>query len=182
MKSKEEIRKIVNEYKNELDLEEKKKKDNIIYNKLINYNNFIEAKNIFIYVSYKKEVDTHNIIRYALMKGKSVYVPKIISMEEGMEAVEISSMIELEANKYGILEPKNCCRVALPNQIDFVVLPGVAFDLKGGRVGYGGGFYDRYLANIKTKVPKVALAYSFQIFDIVPMNEQDIDIDGVITD
>jgi 5-formyltetrahydrofolate cyclo-ligase len=183
MKSKADYREYVKELRGKITENEKRLNDNNIYTKVIQSNEYKKARCIFIYVSYKNEVDTHNIIKKALKEGKSVCVPKIISLKEGMKAVKITSFDELKESKYGMLEPDLLIdNVIEPEKIDLAYLPGVAFDLNGGRIGYGGGFYDRFLYHIGKNVPKIALAYSFQIFDHVPMSEYDVYVDSVITD
>jgi 5-formyltetrahydrofolate cyclo-ligase len=184
MKNKRYYRELVKGLREGLSTEDKDKRDRAIYNNIIQSKEFIEAKCIFIYVSYKNEVDTHTIIKTALSEGKIVCVPKIISLKEGMKVLKIRDFDELKASSYGILEPEQVLEenIVSPWNIDLVYTPGVAFDLKGGRIGYGGGFYDRFLSSLKKQVPKFALAYSFQIFQNVPMDENDQRVDGVISE
>jgi 5-formyltetrahydrofolate cyclo-ligase len=181
MKSKKYYRDLVKALREGLSKEEKEKKDFTIYNKVINSKEYEEASCIFIYVSYQNEVDTHEIIKTALGQGKTICVPKIISLKEGMKVLQIKDFNELKPSAYGILEPTQDLE---ENEVipDLVYTPGVAFDLKGGRIGYGGGFYDRFLKDLKADVPKIALAYSFQIFDSVPMDETDQRVDCVISE
>jgi 5-formyltetrahydrofolate cyclo-ligase len=181
MKNKKYYREQVKALRDALSKEEKEKKDFAIYNKVVNSKEYKEASCIFIYVSYQNEVDTHEIIKTALSQGKTVCVPKIISLKEGMKVLRINDFNELKASAYGILEPEQVLEenFVIP---DLVYTPGVAFDLKGGRIGYGGGFYDRFLDGLNKDVPKYALAYSFQIFDSVPMDERDQRIDAVISE
>lgn len=181
MLSKKELRIIVKEKREKI--RNKEKLDEIITKKVLNSTFYNKADTIFMYVSYKNEVDTHNIIKYALKEGKRICVPKILSLKDGMKAVEINSFEELKCSSYGILEPDYYeSNVIEEKDIDLLIMPGVAFDLKGGRVGYGGAFYDRFLKKTKASSKKVALAYSFQIFDKVPMEDNDMYIDSVITD
>jgi 5-formyltetrahydrofolate cyclo-ligase len=184
MKNKKYYRELVKGLREGLSKEDKEKRDRAIYNNIIQSKEFIEAKCIFIYVSYKNEVDTHTIIKTALSEGKIVCVPKIISLKEGMKVLKIRGFDELKASSYGILEPEQVLEenIVSPWNIDLVYTPGVAFDLKGGRIGYGGGFYDRFLSSLKEQVPKFALAYSFQVFHSVPMDENDQRVDGVISE
>lgn len=183
MLSKKEFRNFVNEKRDKLSQVEKYNSDNIIFQKVINHKAYIEAEIIFIYVSYKNEVHTHDIIKHGLSDGKVLCVPKIISLKDGMLAMRIYSFDELKESRYGILEPKYVeNNIISPEKIDLLLMPGVAFDHEGGRVGYGGGFYDRFLRGVRKDAVKAALAYSFQIFDKVPMDESDMRVDEVITD
>jgi len=156
--------------------------DSIIFNKFISSEYYKSAKLIFIFVSFRSEVDTLSIIKKAIEDGKTICVPKVISKEEGMKVFKISGLDDLESGYYEILEPLKKCEEISIKDIDLVVMPGAAFDLEGGRIGYGGGFYDRFLLKIDDNVKKLALAYKFQVLDSVPMDENDIRADMIITD
>lgn len=165
---------------NELD---KFNKDNIIRNKFLSSNFYKNSIGIFIYVSLQKEVDTHGIIKQALKDKKRVFVPKVISLKQGMVAVEIKDFSCLKkCGKYKILEPVDFNENINKDDIDLAIVPGLAFDRKGDRIGYGGGFYDRFFVGLNKNVPKIALAYDFQIIDYVPKSNHDICVDKIITD
>jgi len=178
---KRELRKSMKLRRSELSDCERQERDNIIYEKLISSEAYLKAKVIFIYISYGDEVNTHSIVKHALSIGKRICVPKVISKETGMKSIEIKSLDELNAGAYGILEPHSEGIVVKPDEIDMIILPGLAFDKKGGRLGYGGGFYDRYLTQVKGNTVKAALAYNFQIIEKVPTEEFDVPIDYIIT-
>lgn len=182
MESKKSIRKLVQERKAVFSRDERQNLDNIIFDKVINSDDYKNSHIIFIFVSYNNEVDTHKIIKQALRDGKILCVPKVISKEEGMDIVQIKSFEDLKEGAYGILEPVNNELKIEENNIDLSYLPGLAFDRKGGRVGYGGGFYDRFLLKTRKNSKKVGLAYKFQVFPEVPMEEHDVFINGIITD
>ncbi|WP_125153813.1 5-formyltetrahydrofolate cyclo-ligase [Clostridium rectalis] len=181
MLDKKSLRKQVLEKRDALTYKERGYLDKEIFNKLIQSNFYKNSNCIFVFVSYKTEVDTHLIIKKALQDGKTVCVPKVISKEKGMVAVKIKDFSELLVSTYGILEPKICNNLVNPKEIDLVLLPGAVFDGNGGRIGYGGGFYDRFLVNVKPSVSKIGLAYKIQVVKKVPMDELDIRIDGIIT-
>ena len=181
MEDKRELRKHILTLRDNLSLDTRKQYDKEIFSKLINKDCYKDCKCIFIFVSYKSEIDTHSIIKKALEDKKVVCVPKVISKQEGMKAVQITDFNQLKPGCQGILEPVDFkCEVDV-KKIDLVIMPGVAFDLNGGRIGYGGGFYDRFLVDVRKEVPKVALAYDIQIVDKVPMNELDMRVDDIIT-
>lgn len=182
MKIKEEIRKTMVNRRASLTKIEKEKLDEIVFQKVIDSREYKDAKVIFLFVSYKDEVDTHRIIGQALQDEKIVCVPKTISMKEGMNAIQIKDFQDLVEGNYGILEPRNHEFIIKENIIDVSFIPGLAFDKKGGRVGYGGGFYDRFLRKTRSNSKKVGIGYSFQILDEVPMEKHDIFIDRIITD
>lgn len=161
--------------------EQKKLYDEVIYNKVINSEEYFNSKVIFIFVSFGSEIDTHKIITKALEDNKIVCVPKVISKKEGMKAVAISSFQELERSKYGILEPREICNEIKPSSIDLVLVPGLLFDTVGGRIGYGAGYYDRFLKQLKRESKKIGIGYKLQLIDKVPMEEHDVFLDYIIT-
>ena len=181
MEPKRELRKRMKLKRSELSDCERQAYDSIIYEKLISSEEYLKAKVIFIYVSYGDEVNTHLVIKHALNSSKRICVPKVISKEIGMKSIEINSLDELTAGAYGILEPNSEGVVIKPDEMDMIILPGLAFDKKGGRLGYGGGFYDRYLTKVGENTVKAALEYDFQIIDKVPTEEFDVKIDYIIT-
>lgn len=180
-KYKKEYRKEVLEKQENLDSNTKTIYDDSIFKKLIGSKEYKAASVIFTFVSYKNEVDTHKFIEYALGEGKIIGVPRVISKEEGMEVCKIEDFNDLEKGYYGILEPKNHCDKISHKDIDLVIMPGVAFDKERGRIGYGGGFYDRFLKTMDENIPKIALGYDFQIYDVVPIEEFDVKPDKIIT-
>lgn len=168
--------------RNNLDIETKALKDDLIFQKVINSQFFLKAEIIFIFVSFESEVDTHRLIEYALMKGKTVCVPLVNISPKTMDAVEINSFDDLRKSSYGILEPVNQDNIIEADKIDLVLVPGLAFDKNGGRLGYGGGYYDKFFTKVNIDVEKIGLAYSFQRIDKVPVHEHDVLLDGIITD
>jgi 5-formyltetrahydrofolate cyclo-ligase len=180
--SKKEIRNKIINNRDMLDLRTRSDMDEVIFNKFINSDYYKKAEVIFAFVSFASEVDTKKIIEYAIKENKTICVPKVKSREEGFEIYKIKGLQDLEAGFYGILEPKVACEIIDYESIDFILMPGVAFDKYGGRIGYGGGFYDRYLSKLKKDIPKIAISYELQIIDKIPMALHDIPIDGIITE
>ena len=180
------LRKEILAKRNIMDAIEKEEKDRKILDKFYESNYYREAKNIFIYISYDSEINTKGIIKKALRDNKKIYVPRTEFKTRLMDAVEITSLNNLIESEYGILEPSVEEPHIDPNEIDLIVVPGVAFDRNGGRMGYGAGFYDRYFKKINEdnmkKVIKLALAYDFQILEKIPMNEQDVPVNYIITE
>lgn len=175
------LRNKVLDIRNSLDSVTKKAMDNEIYNKLICCELYIKAKNIFIYLSFGSEVETKNIINKALKDGKEVYIPKIYKEDKSMKAIRLNSFDELKENSMGILEPINDSKYIDKKEIDLILVPGVVFDLNGNRIGYGGGYYDRYLEDIKGIRNKLVLAYDIQIVDFIQSESHDIGFDYIIS-
>jgi len=165
---------------------EKEEKDRKILEKFYESKYYIEAKNIFIYISYDSEINTKGIINKALKDNKKIYVPRTEFKTRFMDAVEITSLDNVIESEYGILEPSIEEPHIEPNELDLIVVPGVAFDRNGGRIGYGAGFYDRYFKRISKdrikRITKLALAYDLQVLDNIPMNEQDVPVNYIITE
>lgn len=178
-------RRILNERKN-INIVKKKEMDNKILGKLYDSEYYRKSKKIFIYVSFDSEINTRGIISKALMENKKIYVPRTEFKTRIMDSVEIKSLDNLVESEYGILEPSISEPHIDPNELDLIIVPGVGFDRQGGRMGYGAGFYDRYFSKINKdnikKIMKVALAYEFQTLEKVPMNDQDIPVDCIITE
>ncbi len=147
---------------------------------------FKTAKTIFVYASCKSEVETKEIIRGALRMGKRVAVPKVTGAE--MDFYEITSWEELFPGYQGILEPQTDGKEpVLPVDSDVMLLPGVAFDRSGGRIGYGGGYYDRYWNRINStygsKPYLMALAFVCQICPgKIPAEEHDKKMNCILTE
>ena len=174
------VRKTIISQRDLLKLNDIKEKSNKIINKLYNTSNFIKANTIFIFVSFGSEVDTREAIKYMLSLGKTVCVPKVMGKFD-MRAIKISKIEDLAINKMGILEPR--CGVEIDSTIiDMVVVPGVAFDKKGYRIGYGGGFYDIFMSKLKNHTSKVGIAFDLQVIEDISYESFDIKIDSLLTE
>jgi len=141
---------------------------------------FQRAQIIQTYVALRHEVDTHELIRRLLRAGKQVAAPKV---ERGKELQQyfVKDFSELKPGAFGILEPPaDPSRLAPPEQFDLVLVPGLAFDRAGHRLGAGKGYYDRFLAQIKA--PKIALAFAFQIVAQIPLEAHDQRVDVIVTE
>ncbi len=181
MKAKEllktEVRRLVKNKKKALSKEEIEQRSRHIISKIFGLDEYQNACRIYAYVSYNQEVSTFQFMRQVLAEGKTLLVPKV--HKDVMRFHEISDLDELRPGAYGILEPDN-------EKLDtvsqgFMLLPGLAFDKEGHRLGYGGGFYDKYL-NENPCHYKAALAYDFQVFEEIPFEAYDIPVDCLVTE
>ncbi|MBQ8748546.1 MAG: 5-formyltetrahydrofolate cyclo-ligase [Oscillospiraceae bacterium] len=134
------------------------------------------AKTVYGYLPYNQEVRTVPMLEQALRDGKKVAVPKIYG--DTMRFIYLEDLSCVEKNSMGIPEPVADTPVA-EDKTALVLMPGVAFTKKGDRIGYGGGFYDRFLAE-EPNHPTLALCYDFQIVDSLPTEEFDIPVDTVL--
>lgn len=151
-----------------------------IYRWLIDMPAYQLARCLACYVSIKNEVDTRTVIQNAIGGGKQVGVP--VTREDGDMAFQaIAGLSDLRSVHYGLREPvPDLQKVLLPHTIDLILVPGIAFDRHGHRVGSGGGYYDRYLA--RTEAARIGLSYGFQIIDRVPAEPHDVKMDLIITE
>lgn len=190
MESKKEIRKQILQKRDALSLQERQQKSQIIAQSVISTVAFQKSNKLLLFASYKSEVDVSLIMQYAFEMQKQVYLPKVIGLE--MEFYKVSSVSELRDGYCGIKEPEaNISQKFVPKQeeIVFVLLPGAVFDKEGGRIGYGKGFYDRFLQNLEKVVPKsnlckIAVAFTCQIVDNgrIMKEEHDILPDYIVTE
>ena len=158
-------------------IKDKEKLDSIIFNKIVSLKEYKKSNLILTYVSLKEEVDTIELIKHSLNRGKQVAVPKC----EGNDIVfyYINNLYDLEEGKFGILEPKTN---EVVNKFDnsICIIPGIAFDKENNRLGYGKGFYDRFLENYKGI--KIGLTYRECICDKIDTDENDVKMDMIIKD
>ena len=178
--SKDKIRKEIKLKRSQLILEDKLKKDELILSKILSDRSIIEAQLIYLYVSLdeKGEVGTKGIINKLLKIGKQVALPKVLGSD--IIFYLIHDMENLEKGHMNILEPKEYCE-KIECKYAPIIIPGLAFDRLGNRIGYGGGFYDRFLKKEPTH-KKIALAYDFQLYDIIETEKFDIKVDKIILD
>ena len=171
------MRKEVLGQRNKLSEEVRRKEDEDIFHKLINSSLYINAERIFTYVSYSSEVDTRKLINYALNQGKKVYIPKTIKEKREMIAVEISTLSGLIVDEHGILEPDIVDKNKIGDKFDLIIMPGVAFDRLGNRLGYGGGYYDKYIKTYGKDTVKAAndLGYICYKWDVDTIDWMDKD-------
>jgi 5-formyltetrahydrofolate cyclo-ligase len=141
-------------------------KSRIIREKLMALPVFKRARTILCYASFKGEVDTFALMQCAMDLNKRVVLPVIRKEEQHIIPVLIESLKELKAGSFGILEPADVPQRRLPaDELDLVVVPGVAFDRQNNRLGRGAGYYDRFLSALPVTTPTIGLAYDFQVVD-----------------
>lgn len=184
MLDKKALRKEMLEKRSQLSLQEIKEKSKTITNSLLNLNEYNKSQFIFTFISFKDEVDTHEIIKSSLKKDKRIGVPITVPEKKQLKVSEIMDFDnELELSYYDILAPKEKnIRIVAPELIDLVLVPGVIFDRRGYRVGYGGGYYDRFFSKLDKNVLKIGLCYDMQIQSNVPRDSYDIPVDYILTE
>jgi len=146
---------------------------------------FQEKNSVFIYCSYQSEVETWDLIRRCLAAGKTVCVPLTQPAQSRMSAVVITNpALDLIPGYKGIPEPDFAAplRFLPPSQIEAAVIPGAVFDRAGNRLGYGGGFYDRFLSGAAAQALRIGLAFSRQVADHLPALPHDVPMDVLVTE
>ncbi len=153
-----------------------------ILNKVINSSYYKEAKTIMCFISFSTEVYTHDFIKRAIEDGKRIAVPITFPKVPEIRPSILKTFKELEPGFFNILTPKEeFQRFIDPEEIDLVIVPGVAFRKDGYRVGYGGGYYDRFLSKIPD-TPTIAIAFDLQIVADLPTDSFDIPVDYIYTE
>jgi 5-formyltetrahydrofolate cyclo-ligase len=149
---------------------------------LITRKAYHQAKTVAVFVTYQSEVNTLPIIQDIIHKGKVPAVPRITGKGK-MEFYKIADPDnDLVPGTYGIREPKKGLRKVKAEDIDLLVTPGAVFDNRGYRVGYGGGYYDRFIPKMNEGTPVISLAYDLQIIDMVPNESFDKKVNMIITE
>jgi 5-formyltetrahydrofolate cyclo-ligase len=177
--SKSEIRNRIRELRRKQDSSSIIKKSGAIWKFLLSLPEYRKARTIALYASITKEgeVATADIIEGSLAQNKKVYLPKVVS--DHLEFFNVKSIEELKEGAFGILEPTGDKVKA--EQIDLIVLPGIAFDVFGNRLGFGRGYYDRFLKKVRN-ASMVALAFDFQIVNRIPSTKSDVRIHKIVTE
>lgn len=178
---KDEIRRNMIEKRNSYSTDEILEKSSKIYGNLLNLPEFQEADYCLLYADFNNEVMTRDIFDECIRRKKKVFFPKCTKND--MNFYQVVSAGELRDGMYGIKEPINLnIEYKYNEKINtLMIVPGVAFDIRGYRVGYGKGYYDRFLQD-KPLVNKVGLSFSYQLTEEVPNDEYDIKMDKLVTE
>lgn len=174
-----------------LSLQERQLLDGAVRSRIQDQAWFLNNRMLIAFVSFGSEVDTIGILESALSLGQAVYVPKVLGQE--MEFFRITGLHELKRSRFGIPEPDEKAAPLLTGEklaesaaYARMLVPGVAFDLQGNRIGYGKGFYDKYLHRQSAAFgrdalpPLYGICYGLQLLPHVPADERDFRLDGVI--
>jgi 5-formyltetrahydrofolate cyclo-ligase len=161
-----------------------KEKSNRIIDRILNSQTYNSAKSLMVYVDFNNEVKTERLIKKALEDGKTVSVPITSIKERRLTPSRINDYPDdLAPGVWGIFEPKpDKVRPVDPMELDLVIVPGVSFDCKRNRLGYGAGFYDRFLPRTKAEARFVAVAFDLQITEDVFPAEHDVPVHFIVTE
>jgi 5-formyltetrahydrofolate cyclo-ligase len=155
-----------------------------IWERVIALSCYQQARIVLGYMAFDHEVLTDGLMQQAMASGKQIVLPMVQVDREGMTLYAIEDLEHDVVSGYrGILEPRpRHTRAVVPEALELVLLPGVAFDLRGGRLGFGAGFYDRLLSRLPRGIPTVGLAFDFQVIPRLPSQPHDIMLDAIVTE
>lgn len=173
------LRRAVVERRGRLSADERAEKSEAIASRVLSLPEVRAAGTVMAFWSFGSEVETSPLIERLHGAGKRVLLPRTDADE--VAAVGYAPGDPVVATSFGAMEPAGP-EVVRPEEVDVVIAPGVAFDRRGARVGYGGGFYDRFLSRTRPDAPVVAIAFSVQIVDEVPEGRGDRRVDAIVTE
>ena len=181
---KKEFRNKVINLRKEKDKDFIKHNSDIITDKLLNLDCIKNAKNIMLYLDFNNEVSTDSLIKKLLNLGKIVSSPITLKEERKLIPSQITDLKNgIQYGAYNIREPKPECSPAINiKDLDVIIVPAVAYDKNCYRLGYGGGFYDRFLENLRKDAVTIGIAFDLQIFDEVPKEAHDAQLDYIVTE
>ena len=180
---KNQLRKKYKQYRNELGNERRQGFSQDILDRIEKLPAFVEAETVMVFVSFQSEVDTIDLIRLSLGMHKRVFVPYCFKNSFEMAPCELKSLDELKEGKYGILVPPYAPeKTILKENLDLIFVPALVFDRRGYRLGYGGGYYDRFFENLPESVLTVGLGFACQLIDKLPIEKHDRKLSMLITE
>lgn len=184
MKTKSELRREILKIRSNMDNNDAAKKSYVIIDKLKNTEEYKFSNTIMVYMDFKNEVNTKKFVSEMLCEGKKVIIPYTDMENVVVIPIKIDSLNNLVYSRYGYLEP-SAQMISKPfdvEKIDLIIVPGVVFDKKKNRIGFGKGYYDKLLHNKRDDAKSIALAYDFQVLDDIPSEKHDIKMDKIITE
>ncbi|MDD3346060.1 MAG: 5-formyltetrahydrofolate cyclo-ligase [Candidatus Omnitrophica bacterium] len=158
---------------------DRNRKSSIIQSKLLRNRVFKKARTVMFYVAFGGEVNTEGMIREAKKTGKLICVPVCKKDKTIMQPAILEDQSKLKKGPYGVLEPVSGGLLD-PEDVDLVIVPGLAFDKHGNRLGRGKGCYDRFLSALSGSTRSIGLAFDFQVFPAVPTTKHDVSVNQVI--
>jgi 5-formyltetrahydrofolate cyclo-ligase len=177
------LRKHIIALRSEKTRDERIEAETIVFNLLKQFDLFFNAKNISSFVDFRDEISMTVINQAIIDAGKTLLLPYISPTTKEMQFYMVEDLSSLKRNSFGILEPDpEMHSLYDESRIDCVLTPGVAFDAKGYRLGYGGGFYDRFFSRIEKAIPKIGIAFDLQCVETIPVEYYDHPITHIITE
>ncbi|HVC49102.1 MAG TPA: 5-formyltetrahydrofolate cyclo-ligase [Burkholderiales bacterium] len=155
----------------------------LVCGRLCSLPEYVRAKVVLAYTPFRSEMDTLTFLSQVLHDGKTLLLPRVNKLDKTLSLYQVKDLgRDLVPGAWGIIEPDpGVCPQAQFSGIDFILVPGSVFDLRGGRMGYGAGFYDRLLASLEPRPFCVGAALDLQMVDEVPMEPHDLFLDLIVT-
>ena len=175
------IRRIIISKRNALTQQEIREKSKLIHEKLLSLPDFLGAQTACLYMSFGSEVRTPELIEHCFGVGKKVVIPAMAGSLGELVPAEFEGFDKLKEAAMGIMEPFPVKQVPI-EEINLVIAPGVAFDEKLNRIGFGKGYYDKFLAKIPAGVPVIAIAFDLQVLPEIPVEPHDREMLKIITE
>jgi len=161
---------------------ERESRSRIIQQKLQDLPEFQQAQTVMSFLNFRDEVET-TALAEAMIAGKKKLVLPCCAPHGILLPNEVRDLTaDLESGAWDIREPKLTCERVEPSEIDLIIVPGAGFDLQGNRLGYGGGFYDRFFMLLNPLTPRIALSFQCQVIAQVPVDEHDVKMTMLITE
>ena len=177
-----ELRKAMRQMRNQLDYDKVQLNSKRIFDQILNHSIYMQSQCVFSYASFRNEVDTTDFHKRILSDGKTLALPKVLTKER-MEFFKITDLNQLIKSSLGIFEPDETCEIVSPSNIhSLMILPGLAYDPYFNRLGYGGGYYDRYLEKYSKNIICCGVGFQCQMIEKVPTMPYDQLMDYIVTE
>lgn len=177
------LRKNMKNSRNNLETSKISEFSDAIINNIYEMDEYKNAKNIFCFVSFSSEVITHEFIKTSLKDGKNVFIPYIDEDKNIMKATKLKDFDDLKIGFYGILSLEDeKLEFVDPKIIDLIIVPGLIFDYNFYRIGYGGGYYDKFLSNNSINPVKIGVCFDMQLIDDTKPEVHDVPVDYIVTE
>ena len=149
-----------------------------VYTRIMRMESYRSARTVMAYAAVRGELSLERVMEDIRASGRRLALPRCGENGE-MDACLVTERRQLRQGAYGIWEPDESCPVVPPEEIDLMLIPGTAFDRAGGRIGQGGGYYDRYI--LKTRAVRVGICHGFALMNRIPTENHDVRMDAVVT-
>lgn len=176
--NKDELRAQMRRMRRALSEEAQREAAEAVFARILALEAYQKARTVMAYAAARGELPLDAVLRDALATGKTLALPRCEG-EGLMCAHRVTALDQLKKGAFGILEPDAACPIVEPGSVDLILVPGTAFDADGGRLGQGGGYYDRYLE--KTRAVRVGVCHDFALFGAVPCEAHDARMEIVVT-